>query len=605
MNTAKAQVRPMTPRAQEHFRGDVSRSRLRKYQLPACCVAMTLSMAACGDAEDTQVQQLARAKHDMQQRQLAESQAAQALSIQTQQRKALHQQESLTNNAMQAASVAPMPTSVLYERGAQLMESAVITPDSPTFKAYVQNGIMVAGEIPVSTFAIDVDTGSYSTLRRMLREGQLPAKNTLRVEEMINYFDYHYPAALQKDVPFAVNTELAPSPYNDDMMLLRIGLQAYDVPKAELGASNLVFLLDVSGSMASKDKLPLLQTALGLLTEQLSASDKVSIVVYAGAAGIVLDGAAGNDTQAINFALKQLQAGGATNGEQGIVQAYQLAKKHFIAGGINRVLLATDGDFNVGLQDVDALIALVEQQQKSGIGLTTLGFGMNNYHDHLMEQLADRGNGHYAYIDSANEARKVLVDELSATLLTVAKDVKVQLEFNPALVSEYRLIGYENRALAREEFNNDKVDAGEIGAGHKVTALYELRYVDSPMQANDKLRYGYNPQTGHEKYSREEIAFLKLRYKKPDNDNSELLSVPIRQDSAHSQLAHSSEDFRFAAAVAGLGQLVNQSHHLHQFDYQELLALTRGAMGEDLFGYRHEFLQLVQTAAALDALKLE
>lgn len=603
MNTAKAQVRPMTPRAQEHFRGDVSRSRLRKYQLPACCVAMTLSMAACGDAEDTQVQQLARAKHDMQQRQLAESQTAQALSIQTQQRKALHQQESLTNNAMQAASVAPMPTSVLYERGAQLRESAVITPDSPTFKAYVQNGIMVAGEIPVSTFAIDVDTGSYSTLRRMLREGQLPAKNTLRVEEMINYFDYHYPAALQKDVPFAVNTELAPSPYNDDMMLLRIGLQAYDVPKAELGASNLVFLLDVSGSMASKDKLPLLQTALGLLTAQLSASDKVSIVVYAGAAGIVLDGAAGNDTQAINFALTQLQAGGATNGEQGIVQAYQLAKKHFIAGGINRVLLATDGDFNVGLQDVDALIALVEQQQKSGIGLTTLGFGMNNYHDHLMEQLADRGNGHYAYIDSANEARKVLVDELSATLLTVAKDVKVQLEFNPALVSEYRLIGYENRALAREEFNNDKVDAGEIGAGHKVTALYELRYVDSPMQANDKLRYGYNPQTGHEKYSREEIAFLKLRYKKPDNDNSELLSVPIRQDSAHSQLAHSSEDFRFAAAVAGLGQLVNQSHYLHQFDYQKLLALTRGAMGEDLFGYRHEFLQLVQTAAALDAAK--
>ena len=477
--------------------------------------------------------------------------------------------------------------------------SGAVPPERNRFEKQVQNGIMVAGEIPVSTFAIDVDTGSYTTLRRMLKEGRLPQKDTLRVEEMLNYFSYDYPLPGKNEAPFSVTTELAPSPYNDDMMLLRIGLKGYEQSKAELGASNLVFLLDVSGSMASPDKLPLLQTALKMLTQQLDAQDKVSIVVYAGAAGVVLDGAAGNDSQTLNYALEQLSAGGSTNGAQGIQLAYQLAKKHFVEGGINRVILATDGDFNVGTTNLDELIDLVSMQKQQGIGLTTLGFGMGDYNDQLMEQLADKGNGQYAYIDSINEARKVLVEQLSATLLTIAKEVKVQVEFNPALVAEYRLIGYENRALAREDFNNDKVDAGEIGAGHTVTALYELRYVDAGNLANDKLRYGYNPKTGNEKYSRDEIAFLKLRYQLLDATQSQLLSYPIRADQRVNSLAQASDDFRFAAAVAGLGQLLNQSHYLHQFDYNKLSVLTRSALGDDTSGYRHEFMQLVDTAAIL------
>lgn len=475
--------------------------------------------------------------------------------------------------------------------------SGVIAPERNQFAQQVQNGIMVAGEIPVSTFAIDVDTGSYATLRRMLREGRLPEKGTVRVEEMLNYFAYDYPLPVKETVPFSVTTELAPSPYNDEMMLLRIGLKGYEVPKSQLGASNLVFLLDVSGSMASADRLPLLKTALKMLTLQLSEQDKISIVVYAGAAGVVLDGVSGNDTQALTYALEQLSAGGSTNGSQGMTQAYQLARKHFIKGGINRVLLATDGDFNVGVTNFDELIALIEKERHSGIGLTTLGFGMGNYNDQLMEQLANKGNGNYAYIDTLNEARKVLVDTLSSTLFTIAKDVKVQVEFNPALVSEYRLIGYENRALAREDFNNDKVDAGEMGAGHTVTALYELRYAEAGRMANDPLRYGYNPKTGQEKYSREEIAFLKLRYQLPDEQQSKLLSYPIRLDHAVKHLDQASDDFRFAAAVAGFGQLLNRSHYLHQFDYTELSQLTRSALGDDPFGYRHEFLQLVETTS--------
>lgn len=322
-------------------------------------------------------------------------------------------------------------------------------------------------------------------------------------------------------------------------------------------------------------------------------------MVYAGAAGVVLDGAAGNDIKILTYALEQLTAGGSTNGAEGIQLAYQLAQKHFVKGGINRVILATDGDFNVGTTNLDELVDLVEVQKKHGIGLTTLGFGMGNYNDHLMEQLANKGNGQYAYIDSVNEARKVLVEQLGATLLTIVKEVKVQVEFNPALVSEYRLIGYENRALAREDFNNDKVDAGEIGAGHTVTALYELRYVETGHMANDKLRYGYNPDTGSEKYSRDEIAYLKLRYQLPDASKSQLLTYPIRADQSVKTVNQASDDFRFAAAVAGLGQLLNQSHYLHQFDYNKLRGLTRSALGEDTMGYRHEFMQLVDTAALL------
>ncbi|MCB2381897.1 VWA domain-containing protein [Shewanella sp. SR1] len=555
----------------------------------AALLLVAVSLTACGgkgaEVQHRQAKQQAEQRHQEASQRQAEMRDAAKVEM----ARVTAPMQMSSNGAVMGMSIAPMPR-----------DYAAIPLAQNKFEQQVQNGIMVAGEIPVSTFSIDVDTGSYATLRRMLREGRLPEKGTVRVEEMLNYFAYDYPLPAKNAAPFSVTTELAPSPYNDNMMLLRIGLKGYDLPKSQLGASNLVFLLDVSGSMASADKLPLLQTALKLLTAQLSAQDKVSIVVYAGAAGVVLDGASGNDTQTLTYALEQLSAGGSTNGGQGITQAYQLAKKHFIPNGINRVILATDGDFNVGVTDFDDLIALIEKEKDHGIGLTTLGFGLGNYNDQLMEQLADKGNGNYAYIDTLNEARKVLVDELSSTLFTIAKDVKVQVEFNPALVSEYRLIGYENRALAREDFNNDKVDAGEIGAGHTVTALYELRYVEAGNRMNDKLRYGVDAQTGKEKYSREEIAFLKLRYKLPAQTQSQLLSYPIRLDQSVKQLEQASDDFRFAAAVAGLGQLLNGSHYLHQFDYTKLSLLARSALGDDPFGYRHEFVQLMETAAAIE-----
>lgn len=558
----------------------------------AALLLVAVSLTACGgkgaEVEHRQAKQQAAQQAEQRHQEASQRQAEIRDTAKVEMARVAAPMQMSSNGAVMGMSIAPMPR-----------DYAAIPLAQNKFEQQVQNGIMVAGEIPVSTFSIDVDTGSYATLRRMLREGRLPEKGTVRVEEMLNYFAYDYPLPAKNAAPFSVTTELAPSPYNDDM-LLRIGLKGYDLPKSQLGASNLVFLLDVSGSMASADKLPLLQTALKLLTAQLSAQDKVSIVVYAGAAGVVLDGASGNDTQTLTYALEQLSAGGSTNGGQGITQAYQLAKKHFIPNGINRVILATDGDFNVGVTDFDDLIALIEKEKDHGIGLTTLGFGLGNYNDQLMEQLADKGNGNYAYIDTLNEARKVLVDELSSTLFTIAKDVKIQVEFNPALVSEYRLIGYENRALAREDFNNDKVDAGEIGAGHTVTALYELRYVEAGNRMNDKLRYGVDAQTGQEKYSREEIAFLKLRYKLPEQTQSQLLSYPIRLDQSVKQLEQASDDFRFAAAVAGLGQLLNGSHYLHQFDYAQLSQLARSALGDDPFGYRHEFVQLMETAAAIE-----
>ena len=554
----------------------------------AALFLVMLSLTACGGKGSEAQQRQAELQAEQSHKEVSLRRAEMRDATKIEMARVAAPMQMSTHGAVMGMNIAPMPS-----------DYAAIPLAQNKFEPLVQNGIMVAGEIPVSTFSIDVDTGSYATLRRMLREGRLPEKGTVRVEEMLNYFSYDYPLPAKNAAPFSVTTELAPSPYNDDMMLLRIGLKGYDLPKSQLGASNLVFLLDVSGSMASADKLPLLQTALKLLTAQLSAQDKVSIVVYAGAAGVVLDGASGNDTQTLTYALEQLSAGGSTNGGQGITQAYQLAKKHFIPNGINRVILATDGDFNVGVTDFDDLIALIEKEKDHGIGLTTLGFGLGNYNDQLMEQLADKGNGNYAYIDTLNEARKVLVDELSSSLFTIAKDVKVQVEFNPALVSEYRLIGYENRALAREDFNNDKVDAGEIGAGHTVTALYELRYVEAGNRANDKLRYGVDAQTGQEKYSREEIAFLKLRYKLPDQTQSQLLSYPIRLDQGVKDLEQASDDFRFAAAVAGFGQLLNGSHYLHQFDYTQLSLLARSALGNDPYGYRHEFLQLIQTASAM------
>jgi Ca-activated chloride channel family protein len=470
-------------------------------------------------------------------------------------------------------------------------------PSTPTdrenYAHFDDNPVKRVSEHPVSTFSIDVDTGAYANVRRMLKSGRLPPHDAVRVEEMINYFSYNYPLPESLSPPFLVTTEIAPTPWNKKTHLLHIGIKGYDIPKDNLPPANLVFLVDVSGSMESSDKLGLVKSALKLLSRQLTAKDKVSLVVYAGAEGLVLEPTPGNQSGKIIAALDRLSAGGSTNGGAGIQLAYAVAKQAFIRDGINRVLLATDGDFNVGTVNHEALINLIEEKRKSGISLTTLGFGTGNYNDRLMEQLADAGNGNYAYIDNINEAQKVLVDEMSSTLNTIAKDVKIQIEFNSAKVAEYRLIGYENRMLKREDFSNDQVDAGEIGAGHTVTALYEIALVGSGGERLENLRYGDNQTVSGQS---DELAFLRLRYKAPDGDTSKLLEWPLmRQDMVDS----TSERFRFSAAVAAFGQQLRGGKYLERFSYDEILSLARGARGDDPFGYRAGLIELVNLAKSL------
>jgi len=459
------------------------------------------------------------------------------------------------------------------------------------------NPLKRVSEHPVSTFSIDVDTGAYSNARRMLNAGRLPVQDAVRVEEFINYFGYEYPAPTSRARPFNIITELGPNPWNAKTALLHIGLKGYEVPKSQLPASNLVFLIDVSGSMQSDDKIGLLKSSLKMLTRELRPADRMSIVVYAGATGLVLEPVSGAVKARIIASLDALSAGGRTNGAAGIRLAYAMAEQAFVEGGINRVLLATDGDFNVGTTNFEALKDLVEEKRKTGISLTTLGFGTGNYNDHLMEQLADAGNGNYAYIDTLNEARKVLVQQMSATLQTIAKDVKIQIEFNPQIVSEYRLIGYENRILAREDFNNDKVDAGEIGAGHTVTAVYEVALAGSGGRRVEPLRYQNPKRIGDERNG--ELAFLRLRYKAPDGDTSKLLEQPIRTADLKRELTDTSADFRFAAAVAGFGQLLRGGKYMEQFDYADVRTLADDARGRDPFGYRGEFVTLVNLAQSL------
>jgi len=479
---------------------------------------------------------------------------------------------------------------------------AVIRPpseplDRENYAHYDDNPIKRVAEHPVSTFSIDVDSGSYANVRRLLNAGQIPRQDAVRTEELINYFDYAWEGPAGRNVPFAVHTELAANPWNQNSELLLVGIQGYDVPKQDIPASNLVFLIDVSGSMHSPDKLPLLRSAMKLLTTQLDAKDRVAIVVYAGASGIVLEPTKGNQRARINAAIDALQAGGSTNGAAGIRAAYALAQQGWIDDGINRIILATDGDFNVGTTHFEALKDLVEEKRKSGISLTTLGFGTGNYNDQLMEQLADVGNGNYGYIDSLNEAHKLLVEERSGTLLTIAKDVKIQIEFNPAQVSEYRLIGYENRQLEREDFNNDKIDAGEIGAGHSVTALYEISRSGSQGQRNDPLRYGSDKHSQSRRSS--ELAFLRLRYKAPDADRSRLIEQPIMRPKQLQELDRASTNLRFATAVAGFGQLLRGGKYTEQFNFNAVTSLARSARGEDPYGHRGEFLKLVQLANSL------
>jgi Ca-activated chloride channel family protein len=472
--------------------------------------------------------------------------------------------------------------------------------DRENYATLDANPVHLVAEDPVSTFSIDVDTGSYANVRRFLNGGQLPPQDAVRVEELINYFSYDYSVPDSKGTPFSINTEVATTPWNPDTLLLQVGLKGYEVQAAQRPAANLVFLMDVSGSMNSPDKLPLLKNAFRLLTKQLDENDSISMVVYAGASGVVLEPTPGNQKATIMNALEQLSAGGSTNGAAGIRQAYAMAEQAFIEDGINRVILATDGDFNVGTVNFEALVDLVQERRKQGIALTTLGFGTGNYNDHLMEQLADEGNGNYAYIDGLREARKVLVEELSSTLQIIAKDVKIQIEFNPAVVSEYRLIGYENRMLNREDFNNDRVDAGEIGAGHTVTALYELSLVDGAGRLVDPLRYGQQTASDSNSSTKgsDELAFVRLRYKEPDADVSKLIERPVLASDIEAA-QDASEELRFAGAVAAFGQQLRGGEYLEDFGFADIRKLAATARGEDSYGYRAEFISLVDLADTL------
>jgi Ca-activated chloride channel homolog len=451
-----------------------------------------------------------------------------------------------------------------------------------------------AAQDPLSTFSIDVDTASYANVRRFLNSGSMPPADAVRIEEMINYFRFDYPRPVN-GVPFAVTTELTACPWNPAHRLALIGLQAQTVDLDKVPARNLVFLLDVSGSMEPPDKLPLVRTAMRMLVDTLTARDRIAIVVYAGASGIVLPSTSGAHKERIHEAIGRLEAGGSTNGGQGITLAYQVAQEQFVKGGINRVILATDGDFNVGVTNQGDLTRLIEAKRASGIFLSVLGVGTGNVKDSTMEKLADRGNGNYAYLDSLHEARKVLVNEGGATLVTVAKDVKIQVEFNPANVAAYRLIGYENRILTNQDFNDDRKDAGEIGAGHTVTALYEI--VPAGAEVNvpgvDPLKY-QRPAPPATRVAGDELMTVKLRYKAPDADVSKLIAVPVKNQSREM-----SGNIGFAAAVAEFGMLLRQSEHRGASSYASASALAKRFRGPDPDGYRAEFVRLVELAGAV------
>ncbi len=487
---------------------------------------------------------------------------------------------------MRAMSPAPEPWRRQQEPG-----------NTESYTAIDENRFRAAVAHPLSTISIDVDAASYSNVRRFLAGGTLPPKDAVRLEELVNYFPYNYADGTGRH-PFAVNTEVGPCPWAPAHRLVRIGLQARRVATRDLPPGNLVFLIDVSGSMLSPDKLPLVQQAFRALVRELRPEDHVAIVVYAGAAGLVLPATSGADKATILDAIDRLQAGGSTAGGAGLRLAYDVAREHFDADGNNRVILATDGDFNVGESSDAQMVRLVEQRREEGTFLTVLGFGSGNLKDSKMEQMADKGNGHYAYIDSFREARKVFVQEFGATLFTVAKDVKLQVEFNPARVQSYRLLGYENRLLAREDFADDRKDAGDLGAGHAVTALYEVVPAgdDGVSSTGDSLTYQQVTVRPVARRSAE-LLTLRLRYKDPHGTTSRLLETPV----VDQDRAEASEDMRFASAVAEFALLLRDSDHKGQASYDHVLSLARGARGDDPQGYRGEFIGMVETARSLAA----
>lgn len=499
----------------------------------------------------------------------------------------------------EVVDAAPVPEA-LGEAAIKEEEKAFNTED---YDRIVENRFLAATQNPLSTFSIDVDEAAYSNIRRYINNGSIPPAGAVRIEEMINYFDYTYPQPTHDD-PFLVNTELSECPWNSQHRLVHIGLQGKEIPLQNLPNANIVFLIDVSGSMEEPNKLPLVKASMNLLADQLRADDKVAIVVYAGNAGLVLPATSGANKIAIKEAIDQLQAGGSTAGGEGIQLAYKVARKNFIKGGNNRIILATDGDFNVGPSSDDELVSLIEKERKSGIFLSVLGYGMGNYKDNKMQQLADKGNGNHSYIDNINEARKVLVSEFGSTLFTIAKDVKIQIEFNPAKVQAYRLIGYENRVLAAEDFNDDKKDAGELGSGHTVTALYEVipAGVKSEFTAKvDELKYQQVKNTIPVTSGGDELMTIKLRYKKPDGDVSKLIVHPVID--SHIALANTSDNFRFSAAVASFGMLLRNSEFKQSASFQQVISLAKSAKGTDANGYRQEFINLVQAAGSLTVKK--
>lgn len=471
------------------------------------------------------------------------------------------------------------------------------------FDAKEINPVKQVASEPVSTFSIDVDTASYSFVRRALNAGHLPPKDSVRVEELINYFPYSYPAPETAETPFKPTVTVFPSPWNTNNKLVHVAIKGYDLKAAERPRANLVFLMDVSGSMQPEDRLPLVKNAFRLLVDQLKPDDTIGIVTYASGSGIALEPTKVSDKGKILAAIDRLGAGGSTAGAAGIQDAYRLAETNFDKSAVNRIILATDGDFNVGMTNQDELKGYIERKRQSGIFLSILGVGQGNHNDALMQTLAQNGNGTAAYVDTLNEARKILVDEASSTLFTIAKDVKVQIEWNPQRVSEYRLIGYETRNLKREDFNNDRVDAGDIGSGHTVTAIYEVTPVGAPKLVDD-LRYTAKPATITEKkpelVNEAELGFLKLRYKRPREDASNLIELPISDLAGPNKLpvsvAEQPADVRFSTAVAAFGQLLKDEPYTQGYTFDDVLALAQGARGDDPFGYRAEFLNLVRLA---------
>ena len=468
--------------------------------------------------------------------------------------------------------------------------------NAETYKEIKENSFVAVAQQPVTTFSADVDRAAYANVRRIIGYGQIPPKDAVRIEEMVNYFDYDYPAPEEGSAsPLRVSPELAPAPWNPNHLLLRIGLQAKKIDLAKAPPSNIVFLIDVSGSMDEENKLPLLQSSFKMLLGQLRPDDKVAIVTYANGTKVALPSTSVKDKEKIIKVLDNLYASGGTSGGKGIQLAYEQAQKSFIKNGNNRIILATDGDFNIGINNTTDLEKFIEKQRESGIYMSVLGFGIGNYRDDMAETIADKGNGNYAYIDNITEAKKVLVNELSGTLFAVAKDVKLQLEFNPKYVKEYKLIGYENRMLANEDFTNDKKDAGEIGAGHTVTALYEL--VPSDGKVAQSLRY--QSQELNEKGKGNELGFLKIRYKDPKVKDAKSVEITEPLIFNKKALKETSTDYRFAASVAEFGILLRDNSNKANATYDQVIELAEGAIGKDPEGYRKEFVRLVKSVKML------